>query len=86
MVRKLDDEIRTVVRGQTNVGEDGRQALEEAQKAIIQLFSKIKDIKDKSEKSEEMVSSAHFYQNLVNQLLVTLTWASLVEKVTKNCS
>ncbi|KAK2509718.1 hypothetical protein MC885_019979 [Smutsia gigantea] len=30
-------------------------ALEEAQKAIQQLFSKIKDIKDKAEKSEQMV-------------------------------
>ena len=47
--------MRTVVRGQTNVGEDGKHALEEAQKAIQQLFAKIKDIKDKAEKSEEMV-------------------------------
>uniref|UniRef100_A0A8C1P120 Vacuolar protein sorting-associated protein 53 homolog n=1 Tax=Cyprinus carpio TaxID=7962 RepID=A0A8C1P120_CYPCA len=31
------------------------QALEEAQKAIQQLFGKIKDIKDKAEKSEQMV-------------------------------
>ncbi|XP_031447428.1 vacuolar protein sorting-associated protein 53 homolog isoform X2 [Phasianus colchicus] len=54
-IRKLDDSIRTVVRGQTNVGQDGRQALEEAQKAIQQLFGKIKDIKDKAEKSEQMV-------------------------------
>ncbi|XP_036370846.1 vacuolar protein sorting-associated protein 53 homolog isoform X2 [Octopus sinensis] len=54
-IRKLDEEIGTVVRGQTNVGENGRQALEEAQKAIQELFSKIKDIKDKAEKSEEMV-------------------------------
>ncbi|KAL5017534.1 hypothetical protein ScPMuIL_007123 [Solemya velum] len=54
-IRKLDDEIRTVVRGQTNVGENGRHALEEAQQAIQELFSKIKDIKDKAEKSEEMV-------------------------------
>uniref|UniRef100_H0ZAE4 Vacuolar protein sorting-associated protein 53 homolog n=1 Tax=Taeniopygia guttata TaxID=59729 RepID=H0ZAE4_TAEGU len=52
---RLDDNIRTVVRGQTNVGQDGRQALEEAQKAIQQLFGKIKDIKDKAEKSEQMV-------------------------------
>ncbi|KAI8749357.1 vacuolar protein sorting-associated protein 53 [Biomphalaria glabrata] len=52
---RLDDEIRTVVRGQTNVGEEGRHALEEAQRAIQDLFSKIKDIKDKAEKSEEMV-------------------------------
>ncbi|OCT95053.1 vacuolar protein sorting-associated protein 53 homolog isoform X1 [Xenopus laevis] len=54
-IRRLDDNIRTVVRGQTNVGQDGRQALEEAQKAIQQLFGKIKDIKDKAEKSEHMV-------------------------------
>ena len=54
--RRLDDDIRTVVRGQTNVGEDGRQSLEEAQKAIQELFTKIKDIKDKAEKSEEMVT------------------------------
>ncbi|XP_054112951.1 vacuolar protein sorting-associated protein 53 homolog isoform X4 [Callithrix jacchus] len=53
--KRLDDNIRTVVRGQTNVGQDGRQALEEAQKAIQQLFGKIKDIKDKAEKSEQMV-------------------------------
>ncbi|XP_016412513.1 vacuolar protein sorting-associated protein 53 homolog isoform X1 [Sinocyclocheilus rhinocerous] len=54
-IRRLDDNIRTVVRGQTNVGQDGRQVLEEAQKAIQQLFGKIKDIKDKAEKSEQMV-------------------------------
>ncbi|XP_020862581.1 vacuolar protein sorting-associated protein 53 homolog isoform X1 [Phascolarctos cinereus] len=54
-IRRLDDNIRTVVRGQTNVGQDGRHALEEAQKAIQQLFGKIKDIKDKAEKSEQMV-------------------------------
>uniref|UniRef100_A0A4W3IB41 Vacuolar protein sorting-associated protein 53 homolog n=1 Tax=Callorhinchus milii TaxID=7868 RepID=A0A4W3IB41_CALMI len=54
-IRRLDDDIRTVVRGETNVGQDGRQALEEAQKAIQQLFAKIKDIKDKAEKSEQMV-------------------------------
>lgn len=33
------------------------QALEEAQIAIQQLFGKIKDIKDKAEKSEQMVCS-----------------------------
>uniref|UniRef100_A0A8D0GXX9 Vacuolar protein sorting-associated protein 53 homolog n=1 Tax=Sphenodon punctatus TaxID=8508 RepID=A0A8D0GXX9_SPHPU len=54
-IRRLDDNIRTEVRGQTNVGQDGRTALEEAQKAIQQLFGKIKDIKDKAEKSEQMV-------------------------------
>lgn len=45
------------MRGQTNVGEEGREALVEAQRAIQDLFTKIRDIKDKAEKSEEMVSS-----------------------------
>ncbi|XP_078741843.1 vacuolar protein sorting-associated protein 53 homolog, partial [Lampetra fluviatilis] len=54
-IRRLDEEIRVVVRGQTNVGQDGRQALEEAQRAIQQLFGKIKEIKEKAERSEEMV-------------------------------
>ena len=53
--RRLDDDIRVVIRGQTNVGEEGKHSLEEAQKAIFQLFTKIKDIKDKAEKSEAMV-------------------------------
>ena len=55
----MDNEMRTVVRGQTNVGEDGKVALEEAQNAIRDLFSRIKDIKDKSEKSEQMVSTIY---------------------------
>lgn len=51
----IDKEIRSVVRGQTNVGQDGRAALEDAQKVIKQLFIHIKDIKDKAEQSEETV-------------------------------
>lgn len=54
-LRRLDEDIRVVIRGQTNVGEDGRHSLEEAQNAILQLFTKIRDIKDKAEKSEAMV-------------------------------
>ena len=54
-IRSLDDNIRGVVRGQTSVGEDGTRALEESQRAIVELFSRIKDIKEKAEKSEEMV-------------------------------
>lgn len=54
-IRSIDDEISTVVRGQTMSSQDGRQALEEAQRAIRQLFIHIKDIKAKAEKSEEMV-------------------------------
>ncbi|XP_015586668.1 vacuolar protein sorting-associated protein 53 homolog [Cephus cinctus] len=51
----IDKEIRSVVHGQTNVGQDGRAALEDAQKVIRQLFVHIKDIKDKAEQSEETV-------------------------------
>uniref|UniRef100_A0A8C6X3G4 Vps53 N-terminal domain-containing protein n=1 Tax=Naja naja TaxID=35670 RepID=A0A8C6X3G4_NAJNA len=48
-IRRLSDSYRL------SLGEIGREALEEAQKAIQQLFGKIKDIKDKAEKSEQMV-------------------------------
>lgn len=34
-MRSLDDDIRTVVRGQADVGHDGRQALEE----VINFFN-----------------------------------------------
>ncbi|XP_041457131.1 vacuolar protein sorting-associated protein 53 homolog isoform X1 [Lytechinus variegatus] len=54
-IRRLDDEIRAVVRGQTTAGQDGREALKEAQKAIQELFKRIKDIKEKADKSEQMV-------------------------------
>lgn len=54
-IRSIDDEISTVVRGQTMSSQDGRLALEEAQRVIKQLFIHIKDIKTKAEKSEEMV-------------------------------
>lgn len=54
-VSSIDNEISTVVRGQTTASEDGRQALEEAQTIIKQLFVHVKDIKERAEKSEEMV-------------------------------
>ncbi|XP_057335223.1 vacuolar protein sorting-associated protein 53 homolog [Microplitis mediator] len=53
--RSIDKEIRAVVRGQTNGDQDGRAALEEAQKVIKQLFVQIKEIKAKAEQSEETV-------------------------------
>ncbi|KAL1129412.1 hypothetical protein AAG570_013939 [Ranatra chinensis] len=54
-IRNIDDEIRSVVRGQTNVGQDGKAALEEAHRVIRQLFTQITDIKLKAEQSEETV-------------------------------
>lgn len=54
-IRSIDDDISTVVRGQTTSHQDGRLALEQAQRVIRQLFVQVKDIKTKAEKSEEMV-------------------------------
>ncbi|XP_011880495.1 PREDICTED: vacuolar protein sorting-associated protein 53 homolog [Vollenhovia emeryi] len=54
-IHTIDRDIRTVVRSQTNVDQDGRAALEDAQKVIRQLFVHIKDIKNKAEQSEEVV-------------------------------
>nr|CAD7405735.1 unnamed protein product [Timema cristinae] len=54
-IHSIDNEIRMVVRGQTNVDQDGRTALEEAQHVISELFVHIHDIKVKAEQSEEMV-------------------------------
>lgn len=43
------------MRGQSNVAEEGKQALELAQQTILQLFAQIKDIKEKADRSETMV-------------------------------
>lgn len=54
-ISEIDDNIRTVVRSQSNTGEEGKAALEEAQKTILQLFSQITEIKERAEKTESMV-------------------------------
>jgi len=54
-IRKLDTEIRDVVRSQTTAGEEGKRELEDAKKGINELFSKMRQIRDKAEQSEEMV-------------------------------
>lgn len=51
----IDDNIRSVVRGQSNTGDEGKLALEEAKKTIQQLFSQITDIKKRAEVTEEIV-------------------------------
>ena len=61
-VQQLDEEIRGVVRGQADVGHDGRQALEEAQQTIQELFKKIRDIKEKAERSEDMVPPGRVWE------------------------
>lgn len=54
-INSIDNEISTVVRGQIIASEEGRQGLDEAHKIIKQLFVHITDIKERAEKSEEMV-------------------------------
>ncbi|XP_030383162.1 vacuolar protein sorting-associated protein 53 homolog [Scaptodrosophila lebanonensis] len=54
-VSLIDDNIRAVVRGQTNTGQDGQLALCEAQKVISSLYSHIIDVKARAERTEEMV-------------------------------
>jgi hypothetical protein len=54
---RIDDEIRGIIHNQTSVSQDGRNALGEAQSAILHLFTQIREIKVKAEKSEEMVCS-----------------------------
>uniref|UniRef100_A0A182X4K6 Vacuolar protein sorting-associated protein 53 homolog n=1 Tax=Anopheles quadriannulatus TaxID=34691 RepID=A0A182X4K6_ANOQN len=51
----IDDNIRSVVRGQVNTGENGRVALKEAQQSLTQLFALITDIKSRAEKTEDAV-------------------------------
>lgn len=54
-VSLLDDNIRSVIRGQTNNGQDGQMALNEAQKVIASLYDHIIDVKKRAEHTEEMV-------------------------------
>lgn len=56
-IRNLDKQIREVVHGEAGVGYEGEVALGEAKDAINQLFSRIKDIKEKAETSEHMVKA-----------------------------
>ena len=54
-IQCVDDDIRRIVRNQTHSGQDAAEALEEAQTAIVQLFTQIRDIKQKAGESEAMV-------------------------------
>lgn len=45
-VQVIDENIRSVVRGVSTSGTEGKQALDEAKKTIQQLFGQIGDIKE----------------------------------------
>lgn len=57
--RDLDREIREIIRRQSDAGYDGRQALEDAEKTIEILFARIKNIREKAERTEQTVSARH---------------------------
>lgn len=54
-VQVIDENIRSVVRGVSTSGAEGKQALDEAKRTINQLFSQIGDIKSRAEQTEEIV-------------------------------
>ncbi|KAG7162949.1 Vacuolar protein sorting-associated protein 53-like [Homarus americanus] len=54
-ITSTDDHIRTVVRSLTNVDQDGRTSLLNAQEAITELFLRFQDIKEKAGESEQRV-------------------------------
>lgn len=60
--RDLDVDIRDAVCEHKASGSDGKQSLQEAQADIQELFTRIKDIKMRSEKSEEMVIESTRYK------------------------
>ena len=54
-VRTLDTDIRLTIRGHSDTEIDEHKALEDAQNSILLLFQQMREIKDKADKSEEMV-------------------------------
>ena len=54
-IRSLDTDIRLTIRGHSDTEIDEHKALEEAQNSILLLFQQMREIKDKADKSEEMV-------------------------------
>ena len=54
-IRALDIDIRFTIRGHSDIEIDEHKALEEAQNSILLLFQQMREIKDKADKSEEMV-------------------------------
>ncbi|KYR00697.1 Vps53-like domain-containing protein [Tieghemostelium lacteum] len=55
-INKIDEEIIMAIRLQGSVNDKGREDLENSKKSILELLTKIKEIKSKSLKSEEMVT------------------------------
>lgn len=54
-IHSIDDEMRTVIRGQTNLSEEGHAALGQAREIIRQLLAHADKIKSQAEESEDTV-------------------------------
>eukprot|EP00301_Raphidiophrys_heterophryoidea_P003343 c11513_g1_i1.p1 GENE.c11513_g1_i1~~c11513_g1_i1.p1 ORF type:complete len:803 (-),score=207.93 c11513_g1_i1:329-2737(-) len=54
-IRTLDESIVMAIREQSKSGSKAKQDIQDAEKAIHELFNKLKDIKTKAEQSEAMV-------------------------------
>ncbi|EGD75791.1 hypothetical protein PTSG_07909 [Salpingoeca rosetta] len=54
-LRVVDEDIQSSIRSQTRAGNDGQQALEDAQQGMSELLSRIRNIRTKAETSEKMV-------------------------------
>jgi len=54
-IEALDEEVLVTVRTQTSAGSSARKDLESGKAAMAELFQKVRDIKGKAERSEQMV-------------------------------
>ena len=77
-IKRIDSDIRSIIHNQTEASENGKASLEDAQKAIMHLFSQIKDIKVKAEKSEEMVN---IITNFSDKDIENFSKFTIIEKV-----
>ena len=90
-IQMLDQEIRVVVRGQSDVENEGREALEEARRVISQLTGRIIEIKEQAKKSETMVDEItgdikqldNAKRNLTSSIIMLNNLLILVEGVDK---
>jgi len=90
-IRHLDQEIRIVVRGQSDVEQEGRHALMEAKRVISTLTLRIAEIKEQAQKSEQMVNEItgdikqldNAKRNLISSITMLNNLHILVEGVNK---
>ncbi|KAI1306049.1 Vacuolar protein sorting-associated protein 53 -like protein [Halotydeus destructor] len=90
-ISQLDSEISSVVRGQNNVENEGRAALLESRQVIVQLTTRIREMKEQAKKSELMVNEItsdikqldNAKKNLTSSIIMLNNLHILVEGVEK---